>query len=267
MMDGLRSRATRHKVNLPLGDRDWCNEEWRVHLSKTQSIMDTFLASRDAPQMLDAGCGSSSHLRIPDHAHRVGIDVSSKQLGRNSDLTERILGDLETYDLPDGRFDLIVCWDVLEHLSRPRLALQNLHRSLASGGMLILGLPNALSVKGLITKLTPHPAHVWFYRRILGSRAAGQGDRGPFQTFLRFEISPAAIRRFAAERGMGVDYVALYESPMQRQVRQKYMIIRILWKPLLLAIRAISGGRIDIEGTDLVVVVRKDTSADAPSMP
>lgn len=43
----------------------------------------------------------------------------------------------------------------LERLPRPKDALLNLCRTVRPQGLLILGFPNLLSVKGIVTKITP----------------------------------------------------------------------------------------------------------------
>jgi Methyltransferase domain len=37
-------------------------------------------------------------------------------------LIERELGDIESYDLPAEDFDVVVCWNVFEHLPHPERA-------------------------------------------------------------------------------------------------------------------------------------------------
>jgi 2-polyprenyl-3-methyl-5-hydroxy-6-metoxy-1,4-benzoquinol methylase len=44
--------------------------------------------------------------------------------------------------LPDGRFQLVTAWQVMEHLRRPREFLKELIRVLAPGGILALAVPN-----------------------------------------------------------------------------------------------------------------------------
>jgi 2-polyprenyl-3-methyl-5-hydroxy-6-metoxy-1,4-benzoquinol methylase len=99
-----------------------------------------------------------------------------------------------------GCFDAIVCIDVLEHLDHPRAALANMHEALAPGGLMVIKLPNAMSLKGLITKLTPHGFHVWVFRNVFGKRNAGVDDVGPFKAHMRWAISPRALRRWAASQ-------------------------------------------------------------------
>jgi SAM-dependent methyltransferase len=49
-----------------------------------------------------------------------------------------VQGTLETADLPEAHFDVVTMWDVVEHLTDPRRALQQVHRLLKPGGVVVL---------------------------------------------------------------------------------------------------------------------------------
>src|SRR6516225_7849122 len=93
-----------------------------------QKIFERTFEGRSSLRILEAGCGSSSHLQFGRDAHVTGIDISQMQLQRNTRLDERIQGDLQTFDLPEKAYDCVICYDVLEHLSRPMDALARLSR-------------------------------------------------------------------------------------------------------------------------------------------
>ena len=115
-------------------------------LSQTISDMiNTALQGRPGLRLLEAGCGSASYFDFANVTRTVGIDISREQLDRNAFVQEKILGDIQTYPLARNEFDIVVCWDVLEHLSRPQEALHNLCHAVRPGGVLILGFPNLLS--------------------------------------------------------------------------------------------------------------------------
>ena len=171
--------------------------------------------------MLEAGCGSAGHVRFPEGAVVTGIDLSEKQLARNPIVDEKIVGDVQYHPLQSEAFDLVVCWDVLEHLERPALALANLAGALKPGGLLLLAFPNADSLKGLAAKATPYRFHVWLYRHVVGTPHAGTEDVGPFPTYFRSTMRPAAVERLLTERGLRPVYRRLYESLMQEDVRFK----------------------------------------------
>ena len=53
---------------------------------------------------------------------------------KNSVVSVKIVGDVQTYPLPENSFDLIVCWDVLEHLEFPQAALERVFDATKPGG-------------------------------------------------------------------------------------------------------------------------------------
>jgi len=225
-------------------------------LAKLQSVVDKLV--RDIAgdgrtiKVLDAGCGSSLCLNIAQDIHIVGIDISEKQLQGNSNINEKILGDIQTYDLPASNFDIIVCWDVLEHLPDPQKALLNFKKAVKENGIIILKVPNVLSTKGLLTKFTPLWFHVWAYRHICGLKEAGINGRGPFKTFLRFSIRSTAIKDFALKNGFSIEYFSIYEG----QVGSK--VIDTIFVVFKLIIKVLSLGKIDANKTDYIIVLKKE---------
>jgi SAM-dependent methyltransferase len=181
-------------------------------------------------RILDAGCGGGGdfYAAWPD-AYVIGIDVDEEALSRNERADEKIVGDITSYPFEANSFDAIICHDVLEHISNPDAVLRNFAEWVRPGGTILLGFPNLLSGKGLVTKLTPHSFHVWFYRTILGSTKAGTPGYGPYKTYLRFAMSPPLVRRTAARLGMRVERVNLHNGVLQARSR----ILTALIRPLL----------------------------------
>ena len=228
--------------------------------AQLQAVLDELLQGRDQLRVLEAGCGSTSHLRLPAGATLVGIDISEKQLARNTRLDERILGDVQAHDLGVETFDVIICWDVLEHLPQPVRALDRFVRAIRPGGVIVLALPHARSLKGLVTKATPHAFHVWFYRRILGQPLAGTEDRAPFPTFMRSAIVPDRIVQFAAAHQLDARLVLLYEGGVQLRVRRKSRLADLAFAAVGRLSRAASRGAYDANASDAIIVLRKACS-------
>jgi SAM-dependent methyltransferase len=224
---------------------------------KLQDAVDGLLRGRAGLRILEAGCGSASRLTFPPDSYVTGIDICQEQLDRNEILSEKFLGDIQTYDLPESGFDIIVCWDVLEHLSTPEKALANFARAIKPDGLIILAFPSPRTVKGLITKLTPHWFHIWAYRHIFGHPLAGVGGRAPFETFMRWSLSPRAIRRLASEKGLAVEYFVIYEGYPQRRLRSRLKVTGPIWWIVKMIPKVLSLGFIDAERTDCLVVLRK----------
>jgi SAM-dependent methyltransferase len=224
------------------------------HILRLQSILDGDGAR--SRRVLEAGCGSLPMALDLGDAHVVGIDVSEEQLRRNDAVDEKVLGDLQTHPFAPGEFDLVVCWDVLEHLPEPELALESFRRATADGGLIVLKLPNVLSVKGLVTKFTPHRFHVWVYRRLLHYPNAGREGFTPFRTFLRWSIAPHRLVAYARRHGLRVEYLATYEADRQTALRARLGLTGRPWRALARIARRLSRARLDLEGTEVVVVLR-----------
>ncbi|MBN1126259.1 MAG: class I SAM-dependent methyltransferase [Sedimentisphaerales bacterium] len=213
-----------------------------------------------SPSILEAGCGSRSHVTFPSTSRIVGIDISEKQLVRNDALDERICGDIQEHDFPPHSFDVIICWDVLEHLKEPTRALDRFYTAIRPNGLIILGLPNVLSLWGLITKISPHWFHVWFYRTVFKKKEAGLDDNSPFPTFLRWSLSPDSVKRSAQNRGLSVALYREYD-PLLESVHKRKKGISFLYVILANLLRLLSLGKLG--GTDnsgYLVVFRKTNS-------
>jgi SAM-dependent methyltransferase len=173
--------------------------------SKMQMFLDAWAVGRDHLKVLEAGCGSASYIHFGPNAFLVGIDISDKQLQRNKELDEKIVGDIQRYDFSPSIFDIIICWNVLEHLSEPEMALKRFAAAVKPNGLIILALPNVYSLKGLITKFTPLQFHIWVYPYLFGRlREWGKDDIGPFKTYLRLSIAPKQLKSFADQHGLRI---------------------------------------------------------------
>jgi SAM-dependent methyltransferase len=222
-----------------------------------QHELDQRLAGRPGLRVLEAGCGSISRLRFPDDSYLTGIDVSEVQLRNNPYLRERLHGDIETYDLPASSYDVIVCWNVFEHLPHPERALARFCDAVKPGGLVVLVFPNPLSVKGLVTKWTPFWVHVWVTRHLIGRKLAGTEGNPPYPTFMRWSAAPDALIRFAAERGLAPVFLSLFEDHKQRQIRQKVRITGARWRLIQRAVRVLTFGRIATDRAQCALLLQK----------
>ncbi|HWE81798.1 MAG TPA: methyltransferase domain-containing protein [Gaiellaceae bacterium] len=222
--------------------------EYGAAMAEVRSTLERRPLAAPRPRVLDAGCGTEINIPLPPDAYLVGIDISAEATTRNERLDERIVADLERVELAPDSFDLIVCWDVLEHLRRPERALERLAAALAPGGTFVVGVPNVNSAKGLATKFTPYAFHRWIYRRASSSTSA------PFRTYLRTKIAPAGLLRWAGESGFQLERMVMYEAPIQASLRRRLRLTGRRWSAVGATVRAVSLGSVATEDTDLVAI-------------
>lgn len=108
--------------------------------------------------VLDVGCGSGYFLdaarrRGWDPAQGVELNSWMVELGHEAGL-DIAGGQLRDQNYPEGFFQLVSFWDVIEHMNDPLAELAEARRILRPGGLLVLLVPDAAS----------------FWARILGER-------------------------------------------------------------------------------------------------
>ncbi|MGH8771417.1 MAG: class I SAM-dependent methyltransferase [Burkholderiales bacterium] len=158
-------------------------------------------------QILEAGCGQKWELDL-DNVVLTGVDLDPAALdirkNVQKDLHEAIQGDLCSIDLPAERFDVIYNSFVLEHIEDAGRVLQNFTRWLKPGGIVVLKIPDPDSVRGFITRITPHWFHVFYYRYLLGARNAGKPGYAPYTTYYHPVVSRRGIREFCEKQSLVV---------------------------------------------------------------
>ena len=125
-------------------------------------------------RVLDVGSGRTPSIAPaarPAGCHYVGLDIAEDELRRapRGSYDETFVADITTH-VPalDAAFDLIVCWQVLEHVKPLDTAVENMRRYLRPGGRLVAYLSGAFSLFGLINQVVPAAVGVWAMHRLLG---------------------------------------------------------------------------------------------------
>ena len=192
-----------------------------AEFKRLQSFIDSETAEKQSLRILEAGCGSISYIHFEQDAHLTGIDISESQLEGNSYLNEKILGDVQNHSFPPGSFDVIVCVDVLEHLPRPELALDSFCKAVTDDGLIVLKIPNVLSVKGLATKILPYWMHKYAYKYMTRGGNSKDSKIEPFKTYLRFSIAPNALKKRAKNMGLETVYFDTYDFASNKWIKTK----------------------------------------------
>ncbi len=148
-------------------------------------------------QILDVGSGRlpcrTPDLR-PSDCHYVGLDISAAELAaaESGSYDECVVADIagpRDQELV-GRFDLVVSFQVLEHVRPLDRALDNMHAYLRPGGRLVAQMSGTFAPFSLLGKVMPQRPKVW-----LLSNSARSGARrdlsGALRPLLRERAAPA----------------------------------------------------------------------------
>ena len=184
------------------------------HLAADQWLPDRYKESWVAPFLARAAAGLGPGARIldvgsgarpaiardqrPAGCVYVGLDISSEELKRaGADAyDEMLVGDICVELKPSaGRFDLVLSWQVLEHVASMRAALATQHAALVPGGRMVAMLSGAWSAQALAARGIPYRASTQLQQRLLGSAPE---DKFP----TRYDgCSDRSLRRLLADGG------------------------------------------------------------------
>jgi len=125
-------------------------------------------------RVLDVGSGRSPHIPVAGRSpgiHYAGLDVSEAELqaAPSGSYDETIIADIASYrsDLVE-RFDVITCFDVLEHVRSLDRAIENMRTYLCPGGRLVTGFSGRFSAFGLLNQVVPQRIGVAAMQRLFG---------------------------------------------------------------------------------------------------
>jgi 2-polyprenyl-3-methyl-5-hydroxy-6-metoxy-1,4-benzoquinol methylase len=112
-------------------------------------LLDKIISSRPRGRLIDLGCGQGSLLSRFNNYHTCyGCEYDSEA---RKIAASRGLQSIEQIDLNNatelpfkGKFDIIVCSEVCEHLLNPRNAIRLARSNLSEKGIFVLTVPNAV---------------------------------------------------------------------------------------------------------------------------
>jgi SAM-dependent methyltransferase len=207
----------------------------------------------------EAGGGSTSYIRLAGlNVTRITlVDIDPRQVARNDIAHETIIGDLQTIELPAESFDLVICYNVIEHLPRLSDALERISRVVKRDGLIVIGAPVPLSLNGLAARFTPHFAHVWICRYLLKWPDAGKPGCAPFPVAYHRLVDPRALQAQAKKLGLEAAYFRTYFGSLVEEIERKNPLLgRFLIGGANLIGRA-TFGTLDLLRGDYHLVLRK----------
>jgi SAM-dependent methyltransferase len=211
-------------------------------------------------RIYEAGGGSGSCL--PDilrNAQVTVVDIDEAQLQKNKYASTKVLGDIQTHDFPRESFDLVVCFNVIEHLDAPDQAIMRFYSALVPGGLLFIAAPNPHSFSGWITRMTPHWFHVEYYRRVLKYKSAGQPGNVPFPTVFHRIVSPAALIAYCRNLGFKVLYFCEYKGMVYEDMALRRPVLAKLLNAAVRIANVLVLWTKDLRNGDYHVVLEKPT--------
>jgi SAM-dependent methyltransferase len=116
---------------------------------------DRYLGDVKPGKVLEIGCGNGRDLL---YLKKKGWHVIGTELSESSSAAAKSAGlevhnaSLEELKFPNGHFDVIMMWHVIEHLPAPWQTLQEAHRILKPNGILLLACPNYRSIDVFFAK-------------------------------------------------------------------------------------------------------------------
>ncbi|HKG15207.1 MAG TPA: class I SAM-dependent methyltransferase [Pyrinomonadaceae bacterium] len=122
--------------------------------------------------LLDVGCGAGTFMQAARRAgwEAVGVEVSATAAEHNrAEGFEVFNGELAEARYPEGRFDVVVLSEVLEHVAEPREMLGEVLRVMRPGGLLWATTPNGRGFSarslGLKWSAVSPPEHLHLFSR------------------------------------------------------------------------------------------------------
>jgi SAM-dependent methyltransferase len=250
-VDGAPLPSAQPLLDLPPG-------EARQSLLAVHGILNTKLPPTGL-SIYEAGGGSTCFLplEILQRAHVTVVDIDEDQIRSNDYAQETILGDIQTYRFPPGSFDLVICYNVIEHVADVEATLLGFCEALKQGGLILIGAPNPKSLSGVITRYSPHWFHVWFYRYVRGEKQAGQQGQPPFPTCFHPLVALSNLENFASTHGLQMIYRKQYESPRYPEIRARQPVFAALLDTVARVMNLLLPGNVDVRHGDYHVILRK----------
>jgi SAM-dependent methyltransferase len=131
---------------------------------------------REGIEVLDVGSGPRPSIppaKRPRKCRYVGLDISVEELGK---APEGCYDDIFVSDVVESvaalteQFDLVVSWQVLEHVKPLEVALENVRSYLRPGGRFVATLSGRFSAFGVVNQIIPGEWGVKAMHRLLGRR-------------------------------------------------------------------------------------------------
>jgi len=156
--------------------------------------------------VLDAGCGTgygTQTLAMSGARRVVGVDISEEAIAYSrrefsDEDCEFVLGDLEQLPFEEDSFDVVVCFEVIEHVEHRSAVIAELRRVLRPSGILVLSSPN----RGVYPEGNPYHIHEYTPEELL---AALKGHFGNVRLHRQSSWLASAVLEDSESAARGAD--------------------------------------------------------------
>lgn len=129
----------------------------RTFLSEIDNFIKNHAKQYKNIRILDLGCGTGEYTHYYGfHNKTVGIDLQNV-VQKCFNNFKFLKDDATNLSFPDNTFDLIVSFDVIEHVKQDKKMLKEIYRVLKINGQLLLGTPNKNRLSNILFKLIGKP--------------------------------------------------------------------------------------------------------------
>ncbi len=141
-----------------------------ITVKRYQEILDFLEPYRKTNNLIDVGCGIGHFLEVAKQRgwNVYGTEFTDEaiKICQDKGITMH-QGVLNHENYNDIQFDVIVSFEVLEHINNPQEELENFNKILRTGGAVYLTTPNFGSVSKLLLKekwtIIEYPEHLCYY--------------------------------------------------------------------------------------------------------
>lgn len=135
---------------VPLPER--LETAYRHHLLRFEARQMRRLTGRTEGRVLDVGCAAGDRLAI---LKRMGYEPAGVETSPEAERARRLgfdvwRGTVETSHFEPASFEIVMLYNVLEHVHDPGAVVNRLHELLAPGGHLLVQVPNRRSVQARV---------------------------------------------------------------------------------------------------------------------
>ena len=144
---------------------NFCQRYW--HRKRFELVEEMIESAEAKSAILDLGCHGgtlTNHIAGFTKSKVCGVDISENAIkyarGRYPNIEFKVADLNNGIPYPDKTFDLVTCFDVLEHVVNPSALLKEIKRVLKNNGSFIIDIPNE----------TPLFKFIWFFWTKMGGR-------------------------------------------------------------------------------------------------